>query len=124
MCLIKSIGFKASDDTTLEIDNYADTCVVVKQTLIIYDTHCFHTGVWLFTGNPNQYRTVSDDVSFECLRSGKTCLLMIYQAIGIPHPDHHLLCPMQCHMANIVANETPKFLCKNPDSVSHALVTP
>ena len=25
-------------------------------------------------------------------------------------------------MANIVVNETPKFLCKNPDSISYAVV--
>ena len=35
--LIKSIGLKLSDDTTLEIDNHADTCVVGKHSLVIYD---------------------------------------------------------------------------------------
>jgi len=35
--LIKSIGLKPSDDTTLELDNHADTCVVGKHSLVIYD---------------------------------------------------------------------------------------
>ena len=37
MRLIKSLGLTASNETTLEIDNHADTCVVGKQALIIYD---------------------------------------------------------------------------------------
>ena len=37
MWLIKFLGLTASNEITLEIDNHADTCVVGKQALIIYD---------------------------------------------------------------------------------------
>ena len=63
-------------------------------------------------------------VGYECLRSGKTYLLVIHKAIEIPHLDHHVLCPMQCRMAIIRVNETPKLLCQTPDSASHAVVAP
>ena len=120
---IKSLGLTASNETTLEIDNHADTCVVGKQALIIYD---YERPVSVQAYDPSlgtqQYRTVSAVVGYECLRSGKTYLMVLHQAIEIPHLDHHLLCPMQCRMANIKVNETPKFLCQNPDSASHAVV--
>ena len=120
---IKTLGLIASNETTLEIDNHADTCVVGKQALIIYD---YERPVSVQAYDPSlgtqQYRTVSAVVGYECLRSGKTYLMVLHQAIEIPHLDHHLLCPMQCRMANIKVNETPKFLCQNPDSASHAVV--
>ena len=94
--LIKSIGFRASDDTTLEIDNHANTCVVGKHALGIYK---YERPVSAQAYDPalgtQQYRTVSAVVGYECLKSGKTYLLVIHQAIEIPHLDHHLLCPMQ-----------------------------
>ena len=123
--LIKSIGLKPSDDTTLELDNHADTCVVGKHSLVIYD---YERPVSVQAYDPalgtQQYRTVSAVVGYECLKSGKTYLLVIHQAIEIPHLDHHLLCPMQCRMSGVEVNETPKFLCKNPTPASHAVVTP
>ena len=109
----------------LKIDNHADTCVIGKQALLIYD---YERPVSVYAYDPSlgtqQYRTVFAVVGYECLRSGKTYLLVVHQAIEIPHLDHHLLCPMQCRMANIRVNVTPKFLCQNPDSASHAVVAP
>ena len=37
MHLIKSVGFKASEESALEIYNHADTYVVGEQALIKYD---------------------------------------------------------------------------------------
>ena len=112
MRLIKSLGLTASNKITLEIENYADTCVVGKQALLIYN---YERPVSVQAYEPSlgtqQYRTVSAVVGYKCLRSGKTYLLVIHKAIEIPHLDHHLLCTMQCCMANIRVNVTPKFLC-------------
>ena len=69
-----------------------------------------------------QYSTVSVVVGFKCLRSGETYLLMIPQVIEITHLDHHLVCPIQCVIENRVLTKTFNFLCKNPDSTSHAVV--
>ncbi len=46
---------------------------------------------------------------------------MINQAIHIQHLDHHLLCPMQCHVNDVTVGETPKFLVPNPTNKTHAL---
>ena len=124
MSLIKSLGLTASNKTRLEIDNHTDTCVVGKQALIIYKyERPVSVQAYNLSLGTQQYRTVSAVVGYGCIKSRKTYLLVIHQLIEIPHLDHHVLCPMQCCMSNIKLNETPKFLCQNPDSASHAVVT-
>jgi hypothetical protein len=46
---------------------------------------------------------------------------VIYQAIHIPHLNHHLLCPMQCQVNDMVVDNTPKFLTSDPTGHTHAL---
>ncbi len=47
--------------------------------------------------------------------------MVINQTIHIPHLDHHLLCPMQCHVNDVTINKTPKFLATWPTDHMHAL---
>jgi hypothetical protein len=46
---------------------------------------------------------------------------VINQAIHIPHLDHHLLCPMQCQVNDVIVDYTPKFLMSDPTDHTHAL---
>ena len=34
--------------------------------------------------------------------------------------DHHLLCPMQCHMNGVLIDEVPKFLAPVLSETTHA----
>jgi hypothetical protein len=43
------------------------------------------------------------------------------QAIHISHLDHHLLCPMQCQVNDMIVDDKPKFLTSNPTDHMHAL---
>ena len=47
-------------------------------------------------------------------------LLVINQAIYIPHLDHHLLCPMQCQVDDVTVDNKPKLVC-SPTDHTHAL---
>ncbi len=47
--------------------------------------------------------------------------MIINQAIHIPHLDHHLLCPMQCHVNDLTVNNLPKILAADPTDQTHAL---
>jgi hypothetical protein len=46
----------------------------------------------------------------------------INQAIHIPQLDHHLLCPMQCRVNDVIVDDTPKFLTSDPTDHTHALI--
>ena len=56
------------------------------------------------------YQTVSGVVPYDDPWTGRTLHLIINQAIHIPHLDHHLLCPMQCHVNDVIVNDLLKFL--------------
>ena len=69
-------------------------------------------------------RTVAAALAYDDPRSGKTKIIMLNQAILIPHLDVHLLCPMQLRMNDVKLCEEPKFLADNPDDSTHALSIP
>jgi hypothetical protein len=47
--------------------------------------------------------------------------LMINQAIHKPHLDHHLFCPMQCQVNDVIVDNMPKVLMSDPTDQTHAL---
>jgi hypothetical protein len=67
------------------------------------------------------YQTVSSVVAYDDPQTGRMLHLIINQAIHIPHLDHHLLCPMQCHVNDVIVNNLPKFLAADPTDQTHAL---
>jgi hypothetical protein len=67
------------------------------------------------------YTTVSGALAYDDMVTGEVYHLVINQAIHIPHLDHHLLCPMQCQVNDVIVNNTPKFLTSDPTDHMHAL---
>ena len=112
-----------ANETSLELDSHADTCVIGEKALIIAD-YCRPVTVHAYDKELGErtYRTVSAVVGYTCPSSGATYHLVIHQAIEIPHLEHHLLCPMQCRVNDVVVNDVPKFLSKNVTPETHAIV--
>lgn len=112
-------------ETTLELDSHADTCVVGEHALIIYDFNR-PTDVHGYdkTQGSQRYRTVTAVLRYIHPFTGVTYHLVIHQAIHIPHLPHHLLCPMQCRVNDVVINDLPKFLDPNPSDTSHSILCP
>ncbi len=67
------------------------------------------------------FQTVSAVVAYDDPQTGRMLHLIINQAIHIPHLDHHLLWPMQCHVNDLIVKDLPKFLAANPTDQTHAL---
>jgi hypothetical protein len=116
---INSIG-----ETTLELDSHADTCVLDCDALILldYDRPVIVEGYDPSLGTKT-YATVSGALAYDDPVTGKVYHLVINQAIHIPHLDHHLLCPMQCCINDVIVDNTPKFLASDPTDHTHALTT-
>jgi hypothetical protein len=49
---------------------------------------------------------------------GRVVILIVHQAINLPHLSHNLLNPMQMRLNDVVVNERPKFQCANPTNIS------
>ncbi len=114
---INSIG-----ETTLESDSHADTCVFGRDALILldYDRPDIVKG-YDSSLSTKTYATVSGALAYDDPVTGKVYHLVINQAIHIPHLDHHLLCPMQCRVNDVIVDNTPKFLTSDPTDHMHAL---
>jgi hypothetical protein len=67
------------------------------------------------------YQTMSGVVAYNDPQTKRMLHLIINQAIHIPHLDHHLLCPMQCRVNDVIINNLPKFLAADPTDQTHAL---
>ena len=109
-------------ETTLELDSHTDTCVLGCNALILHD---YLRPVSVQGYDPalgtTQYNTVSGVLAYDHPTSGETYHLVVNQAIHIPHLDHHLLCPMQCQVNDVIVNKTPKFLAQDLTEHMHAL---
>jgi hypothetical protein len=122
--IVKDVGYKLDGiyETTLELDSHANTCVLGCSALIILD----YNGPVSVVGydeslGSKTYQTVSGVVAYNDPQTRRTLHLIIDQAIHIPHLDHHLLCPMQCRVNDVVVNNLPKFLAADPTDQMHAL---
>jgi hypothetical protein len=109
-------------ETTLELDSNANPCVLGCGALIIleYNRPVFVVGYDESLGTKTN-QTVSSVVAYDDPQTGRMLHLIIYQAIHIPHLDHHLLCPMQCLVNDMTVNNLPKVLAADPTDQTHAL---
>ncbi len=103
--------------TKLELDSHADTFVLGRDCLVISD---YKRPVQVVGYNPalgaKTYRTISRVVAYDDPATGEVIHLVINQAIHIPHLDHHLLCPVQCQVNDVIINETPSFWTLAPQT--------
>ena len=111
-------------ESTMDLDSHANTCVVRKNALITLD---FEMPVQV-TGydklKAKSYRTVSAALAYDDPKTGEVHILEVHQAIEIPHLHHNLLCPMQLRVNDVEVNERPKFLTRYPTDSSHVIIVP
>ncbi len=122
--IVNDVRYKLDSvyETTLELDSHADTCVLGCGALITlyYDRPVSVVGYDESLGSKT-YQTVSGVIAYDDPQTGRMLHLIINQAIHIPHLAHHLLCPMQCRVNDMTANDLPKFLATDPTDQMHAL---
>ena len=90
---ISSLGI--NDETTTEIDNHADQCVVGIEALVFHD---FEVPVRVTRYDKTQvmtYKTVSAALAYNDPQGRQPVILSIHQAILVLQMKHHLLCLMK-----------------------------
>ncbi len=123
-CIINDVCYKVDGihETTLVLDSHADTCVLGHDASIIldYNRPVSVVGYDESLGSKT-YQTMSGVVAYDDPQTRRMLHLIINQAIHIPHLDHHLLCPMQCRVNDVIVNDLPKFLATDLTDQTHAL---
>jgi hypothetical protein len=106
-----------------DLDSHANASMVGMEVITFQD---FERPVNVSGRNPKgpvamALKTVSAGMAYDETGSGKVVILIVHQAINLPHLLHNLLNPMQMRLHDVVVNKTPKFQCANPTNLSHTI---
>ena len=103
---------------------HVDQCVAGLNVLVVND---FNRPVAVQGFNPNGPKidnlcTVSAAMAYNLPDTGETVILLVHQAMHIPHLPHNLISPMQLRLNDILVNNKPKFLTENLTAEDHAII--
>jgi hypothetical protein len=106
-----------------ELDSHADESVVGMEVITFQD---FERPVNVSGFEPKgpvamSLKTVSAGMAYNVPGIGRVVILIVHQAINLPHFPHNLLNPTQMRLNDVVVNKTPKFQCANPINLYHTI---
>jgi hypothetical protein len=108
-----------------DLDSHANASVVGMEVITFQD---FERPVNVSGYDPKgpvamALKTVSAGIAYDVpgSGSGRVVVLILHQAINLPHLPHNLLNPMQMRLNDGVVSEMPKFQCSNPTNLSHTI---
>jgi hypothetical protein len=106
-----------------DLDSHVDASVLGMEVIIFQD---FERLMNVSGYDPKgavavALKTVSSGMAYDITGSRMVVIMIVHQAIDLPHLLQNLLSPMQKRLNDVVVNETPKFLCANPANLSHTI---
>jgi hypothetical protein len=106
-----------------DLDSHADASVVGMEVITFQDFECPMNVSGCDPKGPvaMALKTVSAGMAYDVPGSGRVVILIVHQAIDLPHSPHNLLNPMQMRLNDVVVNETPTFQSVNPTNLSHTI---
>ena len=120
---------KHDDTTTLsttELDSHADSPVVGKYCKILELTGktVKVSGFTSDLGQPLEVPVVNAAVAYDCIYTGMTYILVIYNALYFRNMEVNLIPPFMMRLAGLQVDECPKFLAIKPTVETHSLYFP
>jgi hypothetical protein len=106
-----------------DLDSHADASVVGMEVITFQD---FKRPVNVSGYYPKgpvtmALKTVSAGMACNVPGSGAVVIILVHQAINLPHLPQNLLNPMQIRINDVVVDETPKFQCASPTNIYHTI---
>ena len=69
-------------------------------------------------------KMVTSALAYDDPSTGEVTIIVVHQAVWIPHLEVNLVCPMQAQVNDVKLDEIPRFLTEAPTSHSHAIYFP
>ena len=113
-----------TNESYLDLDSHADTCVLGNNALIVETSHPDRTAIVSFADPAVGTVTkpiLSGALLYTSTKDGLSYILIIHQAIYIDTIDHSLLCPMQLRDNDVLVNECPKSKALVPTEEHHTI---
>jgi hypothetical protein len=106
-----------------DLDSHADASVVGMEVITFqYFEHPVNVSGYDPKGPVAMaLKTVYAGMAYDVPGSERVVIIIVHQAINLPHFPHNLLNPMQMRLNDVVVNETSKFQCANPTNLSHTI---
>jgi hypothetical protein len=109
-----------SYESRTDLDLHADTTVLGKHCMIVYDTNRT-ADVSPFLPELGTAEKVRIIIAYDDHPDGETIILIINQALYIPALQDNLVCDIQCRMDDVVIDSCPKSMSENPTDDTHTL---
>jgi len=109
--------------STTELDSHADSPVVGKfcKTLELTGKTVKVSGFTSDLGKPLEVPVANAAVAYDCEYTGKTYILVIYNALYFRNMEVNLIPPFMMRLAGLQVDECPKFLALKPTVETHSL---
>ena len=106
----------------IELDSYADTCVIGDHCLSVHD-HNRPVNVFGYNTKVGSKCAciVNAAVAYTEPETDQVVILLINQAIEMKGLDHHLFSPMQFPVNGVLIDKVPKLLAPSPKETTHAI---
>jgi hypothetical protein len=106
-----------------DLDSHADASVVGMEVITLQD---LERPVNFSAYDPKgpvamALKKISVGMEYEVPGSGRVVIIIVHQAVNLPHLPHNLLNPIQMRLNDVVVNEMPKFQCANPTNLSRTI---
>jgi hypothetical protein len=113
------------DVHTLDLDSHAHQAVVGRDCHIISDTgeEIEVYGYDAAQGSVRR-RIVSACFAYDDPATGQVVLLVVHQAIHVPHLENSLIPPAQLRCNDIIVRDCPKTMMDNPTTLDHTIQIP
>ena len=115
---------RPDEDSYLDLDSHADTCVLGNNALLVEKPHPVQTSNASFADPALGSVTkpmLSGAFKYTSPATGKSYIFVVHQAIYIETMTHSLLCPMQMRENDVILNECPKSVTENPTEDHHSV---
>lgn len=113
-----------SKESKMESDSRADMCCLGMRTVCLYDCDSpVNVQGYGSSLGAEEYPVVSGAVKYIQPYTGAMYHIIVHQAVHMPALWHHLMCPIQYRINDVIVNDYPKIYVQNLDHESHAVVT-
>jgi hypothetical protein len=105
------------------LDSHDDSSVVGMEVITFQDFKCPVNVSGYDPKGPvaMALKTVTAGMAYDVPGSGRLVIIIVHQAINLPHLPYNIPNPMEMRLNDVVVNETPRFQCANPTNISHTI---
>jgi len=113
-------------ESAIELDSHADSPVAGSFCHILekHNRQLYISGFTDDLGKPILVDVINAAVTYDCMMTGNSYIMILRNALHIPSIEVCLLHPIMMRLAGVEVDECPKFLSSKPSIINHSIYFP